>query len=200
MNDYNKDNYEIKKSDIHGRGVFSNKNFSAGELINLAIDNMQATHFGGFLNHSDSPNAVTRKNKNKYYTFALARIKPGDEIAVDYTVNKDLEQPESTWKYHQEASPNNGVFTDTNPKVDDETISSLYKGTVPQGKNAEVEVDDDVEESTTANQPNPGFASGIDKSPDDSYLNLLKKSIKPTKIVINITKDNRGADPYNKVH
>ena len=86
------DNYEIKKSDIHGRGVFAKNHFSPGEFINLAIDGVEATHFGGFLNHSNHPNAVTRKNKdNKYYTFALARIKPGDEISVDYTVNKDLE-------------------------------------------------------------------------------------------------------------
>lgn len=202
MNDYDRDNYEIKKSDIHGRGVFATKHFSKGEFINLAIEDMKATHFGSFLNHSDSPNAITRKNKNKYYTFALARIEPGDEISVDYTANKELEQPEAGWKYYQEAVPNNGVFTDTKPKADDETISSLYKGTVPQGKNAKVEVeeDDDVEESTTANQPNPAFAMGVDKSPDDSYLNLLKKTVKPKKIVIRITKDNRRPDPSNKVH
>ena len=170
-------NYEIKDSDIHGSGVFATRDFDSGEFINVAIIGNKTTHFGGFLNHSDSPNAVTKKGENTYQTYALTSIDSGDEITVDYTVNKDLEQPEKGWNLYQEATSNNGVWTDSRPKGDD-----------------------DVEESTTANQPNPAFASGIDKSPNDSYLNLLKKTVKPKKIVIRITKNDLHADPFNKVH
>ncbi len=195
------DNYEIKDSDIDRNGVFAVKDFKPNEFINTAIIGQKTTHFGGFLNHSSFPNAITKKGEKDYKTYALKPIKAGDEITVDYTVNKDLEQPESDWNYYEEAVPNNGVWTNSRPKGEDETITALYKGSVSQGKNAKVKVDDDdVEESTTANQPNPAFAMGVDKSPNDSYLNLLKKSIKPKKIKIRITKDNRQADPFNKVH
>jgi len=201
-------NYEVKDSDIHGKGVFATKNFDPGDFINVAITSKsnggtlwyKTTHFGGLLNHSDFPNAVTKKEKDVYHTYALNPIKMGDEITVDYTVNKDLEQPKSGWKFYNEATPNNGVWTGSRPKGEDETITALYKNSVSQGKGTKVKIDDDVEESTTANQPNPAFASGIDKNPDDSYLNLLKKSVKPKKIVINITKNDLKADPSNKVH
>jgi len=194
-------NYEIKDSDIHGRGVFAARDFDPGEFIDVAIIGNKTTHFGGFLNHSDSPTAITKKGENTYQTYALGPIGNGDEITVDYTVNKDLEQPEKGWNLYQEATPNNGVWTGSRPKGEDETITSLYKNSVSQGKKAKVKIDeDDVEESTTANQPNPAFASGIDKSPNDSYLNLLKKSVKPKKIVINVTKNDLKADPSNKVH
>jgi hypothetical protein len=193
-------NYEIKKSDIHGRGSFATTDFEAGEFINVAIIGAKTTNFGAFLNHSDSPNAVTKKGETSYQTYALNSITESDEITVDYTVNKDLEQPEKGWRLYQEATPNNGVWTGERPKGEDETITALYKNSVSQGKNPKVEIDDDVEESTTANQPNPGFAMGVDKSPNDSYLNLLKKSVKPKKIVINITKNDLKADPTNQVH
>lgn len=202
MDEFILDNYEIKDSDIDGKGVFAIQAFKPNEFINIALVGQKTTHFGKFLNHSDFPNAKTKKGENNYRTYALNPIKAGEEITVDYTVNKDLEQPESGWNYFEEAIPNNGVWTNSRPKGEDETITSLYKGTVPQGKNAKVKVDedDDVEESTTANQPNPAFSMGVDKNPDDSYLNLLKKSVKPKKITIRITKDDRKADPFNKVH
>jgi len=97
-------NYKIRQSPIHGRGVFANKAFKSGEFVNTHIypdknGEPKATHFGGFLNHSHIPNALTKKYKDGFYkTFAIVDIKPGDEITLDYTKNKTLEQPRKGWK------------------------------------------------------------------------------------------------------
>jgi hypothetical protein len=95
-------NYDIAPSSIHGNGVKAKKAFYKGELINKALfplnGTLQTTEFGGYLNHSIRPNGITRKIGDCYYTFAFKDIKSGDEITVDYTVNKNLEQPKDGWK------------------------------------------------------------------------------------------------------
>ena len=95
-------NYVIANSKIQGVGVISKRKYSPGDLIGVALYRSEqpyplTTHFGAHLNHSFEPNAET-KNEGKYYkTYAIKIISPGDEICVDYTVNKDLEQPEENW-------------------------------------------------------------------------------------------------------
>jgi SET domain-containing protein len=56
------------------------------------------TKFGSYINHSYTPNAVTKKEGDKYITYAYDNIESGDEITVDYKVNPELEQPDSSWK------------------------------------------------------------------------------------------------------
>ena len=94
----NEKNFEIKKSPIHGVGVFSLKDFEKGELIDIHFfkdgDKLVITTFGKNLNHSDEPNAVSKKDLTGYKTYALKKIKNGDEVTLDYRVNKELEQPE----------------------------------------------------------------------------------------------------------
>jgi len=95
-------NFSISSSKIHGVGVISKRSYSSGDLIGIALYQGEkpyplTTYFGAHLNHSVEPNAET-KNEGKYYkTYAIKSISPGDEICVDYTVNKDLEQPEENW-------------------------------------------------------------------------------------------------------
>ena len=91
------DNFKIGPSKIHGNGVISKEYFAPGSFINIALIDLKTTVFGAHLNHSDSPNARTRKEDGFFRTYAIANIKPEDEITVDYTVNKDLEQPEDGW-------------------------------------------------------------------------------------------------------
>jgi len=91
-------NFKIDKSNIHGDGVISTKEIEANEVINIAIyDDCHCTSFGAHINHSYSPNAITRNEGDQYITYAEKKIYPGDEVTVDYTVNLDLEQPESDW-------------------------------------------------------------------------------------------------------
>jgi len=96
-------NFKIDKSNIHGKGVIATKKLKKGDFINVALfrahDNYyDTTVFGAHLNHSYSPNARTRFEGEYYRTYAISDIEPGDEITVDYTKNKELEQPEPEWK------------------------------------------------------------------------------------------------------
>ena len=96
------DNYVIGPSSIHGDGVKATKVIHKGGIINKALhtsnDQPMTTEFGAHLNHSVTPNGITRKIGDCYYTFALKDIEVGDEITVDYTVNKNLEQPNDGWR------------------------------------------------------------------------------------------------------
>jgi len=96
-------NFEIKDSDIQGKGVFATKKISSGEFINVALfktedDFYDTTTFGGMVNHCSKPNSRTRFEGQHYRTYAVKDINPGDEITADYTVNKTLQQPEPGWK------------------------------------------------------------------------------------------------------
>jgi len=100
---YNKslqNNFEVRPSPIQGMGVFATQKFKRKEIINTHIDkDDKLTQFGAFLNHSYSPSARTKKQNDKsYQTYAEKNIKKGDEVTLDYTMNKDLEQPEEGWK------------------------------------------------------------------------------------------------------
>lgn len=106
--------YEIRKSPIHGKGVFAVREYKKGERIDLhALEfedqpnvEMIFTDFGLHLNHSNMPNAETRIEKNElegnptkdYITYAIKPIKVGDEITLNYRKRKELEQPQKGWK------------------------------------------------------------------------------------------------------
>lgn len=137
-------NYEIGPSKIHGNGVISKDNFYPGSFINTALIDWQTTEFGAHLNHSDFPNARTRKEGDGLFrTYAIATIKPGDEIVVDYTVNKDLEQPEDGWNEYtprddvEEQDTSGSIFgssiinrASARPDPDKETYLNLLKHTI----------------------------------------------------------------------
>ena len=97
-------NFKIDKSGIHGKGVIATKKIAPGEKINVALfkgdkkERYHTTKFGSYINHSYTPNAVTKKEGDKYITYAYDNIESGDEITVDYKVNPELEQPDSSWK------------------------------------------------------------------------------------------------------
>jgi SET domain-containing protein len=95
-------NFKIDNSNIHGKGVIATKKIKPGDFINIALfkghdDDFHTTAFGAHLNHSYEPNARTRFEGDYYRTYSTSEINPGDEITVDYTKNKALEQPEKEW-------------------------------------------------------------------------------------------------------
>jgi len=97
--------WTISRSKIHGNGVIANKDLKPGDLIDLAFikiyntgdiaKDWRITQFGKHLNHSDNPNAETN---DTYQTVALKRINVGEEIAINYRVRNELEQPDKGWK------------------------------------------------------------------------------------------------------
>jgi len=97
-------NYEIRKSPIHGVGAFAKTNFKKGDFINIHIfplikgGDLYVTSFGRKLNHSNTPNAISKKEKDGCYkVYALTNVYINDEITLDYKINKNLEQPEKNW-------------------------------------------------------------------------------------------------------
>lgn len=96
-------NFRLDSSDIHGKGVFASKMMKPGEFINVALfkgqdgTNFHTTKFGAYINHSATPNAITKREGDQFKTYASNEINDGDEVTVDYTVNKDLEQPDPSW-------------------------------------------------------------------------------------------------------
>ena len=93
-------NYVIRSSPIHGNGIFTKGPFRKGDFINTHFDvDGKITEFGAFLNHSSDPTARSIKQKdNSYRTYAEKDVKKDDEITLDYTINKEFEQPEEGWK------------------------------------------------------------------------------------------------------
>lgn len=93
-------NYAIRPSPINGNGTFAKQDFKKGDFINTHFEpGEKITNFGANLNHSSSPCARSDKQKDGgYKTYAQKNIKSGDEVTLDYTNNKNLEQPQKGWK------------------------------------------------------------------------------------------------------
>jgi len=112
MNDF----IEIKPSPKHGKGLFALKDFSAGEAVfvlkpgrvvnheeigrlsrfeKMHLDQIGNNQYeiieppGCYANHSCAPNLVERDRTG----YALADIKAGEEITIDYDQIAYLEEP-----------------------------------------------------------------------------------------------------------
>lgn len=192
------DNFEIKKSSIHGVGAFSKKDFKTGQFINIHIlpldnGNLKVTAFGKKLNHSSKPNAISKKEDDGCYrVYALKDINSGDEITLDYTVNKNLEQPNKNWN-------NEGVTVDPKTysnkkktvflKVDasDESNMPNYNPFVGEVKKF---IDEEIQgvlnqgSETVFGKTNP-------RSDQETYLALLKHSGPKIKVDVETEDDDQ---------
>jgi hypothetical protein len=93
---------QIKDSEIEGRGVFTQDGFNKGDFIGLAHTNGQpSTKLGEFHNHSYKPNAESVLLGNDRFLVAKRKLKPNEEITVDYTKQPELEQPSDFSLYQQ---------------------------------------------------------------------------------------------------
>ena len=107
MNDFKKlkqfkpipDYLTIKKSAIHGLGLFATEEIKKG--VELGISHVKDDRFlhgyirtslGGFFNHSTTPNceAVYENDFIKIRTLSIVNF--GDEITVDYALHKWVQQ------------------------------------------------------------------------------------------------------------
>ena len=105
---YTSKKYDVKKSDINGKGVFASKDFKKGELVGMAVTDEKAldpthrpwkdarTDLGMYLNHQNKENATLKSEDNTLNTYAKNTIKKGEEITVNYKkgpnyVDGDLE-------------------------------------------------------------------------------------------------------------
>lgn len=118
--------YLIKKSKIHGKGLFANKNFKQGELI-FSVDISRlprikpndklsekeefhvdyvgrgqyviSAHAYAYINHSCNPNVLVKHEtiaRSKFY--AMRDIKKGEQLTYDYGVNAMDQIDKELWK------------------------------------------------------------------------------------------------------
>lgn len=102
----------VKKSKIHGKGIFANRNFKKGDII-LEIDDshivedfskltkhqqqFECDYLGDktvlmqspekYINHSCNPNSYTKTIGGTRKLIAMRDIKKGKEITYDYVIN-----------------------------------------------------------------------------------------------------------------
>ena len=137
-------NFVVRPSPINGKGVFATKKFRKGEFINTHFEpGDKITDFGANLNHSSKPSARSDKQDDgSYKTYAEKDIVPDDEVTLDYTNNKELEQPQKGWKHVEESSDT--VFGQgTAPNPEDETYLSLLKKSTKVRVKVKVHEEDD---------------------------------------------------------
>ena len=80
-------NYVVKKSPIHGVGIFAKKDLKTNEIVDCAINskNIITPHFGRLINHSSSnDNTELIKLSNGYYVKTTKYISKGTEILANY--------------------------------------------------------------------------------------------------------------------
>ena len=92
---YSPGKYNIKKSDINGRGVFASKDFKKGELVGMAVTDEEAvtdvvnfrdarTDLGKYLNHQNKENAALKSENNTLNIYTNVPIRKDEEITVNY--------------------------------------------------------------------------------------------------------------------
>ena len=91
-------NVTVKKSSIHGLGLFSTK-IPANTILGIThIKDDRFSHgyirtpLGGFFNHSKKPNCEAIYNGDFIKIKTLFSINSGDEITVDYTEHRWITQ------------------------------------------------------------------------------------------------------------
>ena len=96
-------NCELKRSDVHGKGIFASKDLGANVVlfethrkISGALKWVNLIPSYGY-NHSTEPNCHSLTLGDFKYLVTLREIKEGEELLVDYSKDKDLEQPQEGW-------------------------------------------------------------------------------------------------------
>lgn len=101
----------IKKSDIHGLGLFSKKFIPEGTELGISHlhnenfpDNYLRLPLGGFINHHDMPNCIAKyfeEPEKHIKIYSIKDIPSGKELTVKYIINK-LKNP--SWEFNWEVS------------------------------------------------------------------------------------------------
>ena len=80
---------EIKKSKIHGKGIFIKESIKKNKILGIGIEYKYffpkiTDNFGSMINHSLIPNCRLQYIKNAYYIVANKNIDKGNEITINY--------------------------------------------------------------------------------------------------------------------
>ena len=89
QNQTSRKKYVIKKSPIHGVGVFANETIHRGEIIDCMIlmrqERLITPYFGSLINHSNKKNNIEMiQLDHGYYAVATRTILRDTEITINY--------------------------------------------------------------------------------------------------------------------
>ena len=94
-----------KASDCHGKGLIVNEDLPEGKFIHVThvwtnkYNTWTNVMPNCMYNHSKvNENSEIKTIDNTKILVTLKKIAAGEEIFVDFTKDKDLEQPEKDWK------------------------------------------------------------------------------------------------------
>lgn len=78
----------IKKSKIHGRGVFASESIECGDYIFMVRDTQNLTERGRFVNHQKNGNCGLINVDGQYWLMAIQDIDKDSELTSDYSILK----------------------------------------------------------------------------------------------------------------
>ena len=82
---------KLAVSDIHGRGVFTAREFQIGELVGPAKILDRKTILGRYTNHSKNPNSVMQLLDDSSVALVATRaLLLGEEITIDYLATRQM--------------------------------------------------------------------------------------------------------------
>ena len=90
----------IQKSEIDNLGLFTEVNIEKGvnagitHITDAITTKLYRTPLGGFINHSEEPNAKIVEVQRVRYLYFLRDIEAGEEITVKYTMYNPLSKEE----------------------------------------------------------------------------------------------------------
>ena len=86
------DYLRVRESEIEGYGLFATANIDKGvcagitHITDAITMKLYRTPLGGFINHSEEPNAKLVEVQRIKYLYFLRDIKQGEEITLKYTL------------------------------------------------------------------------------------------------------------------
>ena len=96
------DDFVIKDSKIHGKGVFSKKNFLKDSTLFKTMEKDETiTLLGSKINHCqlEKTNSFIKETEKGWFLIASKDINNGDEILSDYNNTPIfIKKPEKDWK------------------------------------------------------------------------------------------------------
>ena len=114
------DDFALRDSNVHGKGIFTVKSIEKNTMLfnthlRTSVPTVNVTWYDGYRHYNDTPewvnlspnylynhskddaNCVSVTSGDLKVLVTIREIQEGEEILVDYSKDKDLEQPQADW-------------------------------------------------------------------------------------------------------
>jgi len=95
--------FQFKESPIHGKGIFATQDIPADKRLfqtHVLDDGVWANIKPNCMyNHSKNANCASITEGSYKFLVCVVDVKSGEELLIDFTKDKDLEQPQEGWLY-----------------------------------------------------------------------------------------------------